>query len=189
MIAVMDETSPTGDGAIYYVVSVAVLLDVDLVTRRLGAVLPVDRKRRRPFHWVDEGPKARDAMLDLLCTCGVIGHVVVHHPTGRKRQEEARGHAVRELVPLAVIEGVTELIIESRGEREDSRDRGNMIEIVRDLDAALAYRWEPKAEPLLWIADAICGVTKEYLLSEDPAPYERLRTDGVLGDPQYRRLP
>lgn len=187
MIAVMDESAPADPRGIYYVVSVAVLLDVDHVTGKLGAILPLGR--RRPFHWVDEGPGAREAMIELLCACGVVGHVVVHHPTGRKRQEEARGRAVRELVPLAIGEGATELIIESRGEREDSRDRGTMIEIVRGLDTALAYCWKPKAEPLLWIADAICGVMKEYLLREDSAPYERLRASGVLGDPQYRHLP
>lgn len=187
MIALMDETSPAGPGGIYYVVSVAVLLDVDDVTDKLAAVLP-DR-RKRPFHWVDEGPHAREAMLALLCTSGVAGHVVVHHPTGRRRQEKARGLAVRELVPLAVLDGATELIIESRSAREDTRDRRNMIEIVRDLGTPLAYRWEPKAEPLLWVADAICGVMKEYLLGEDTAPYELLRDGGVLGGPLYRRLP
>lgn len=187
MIALMDETSPTGPRGIYYVVSVAVLLDVDDVTDKLAGVLP--NQRKRPFHWVNEGPHARDAMLELLCTSGVAGHVVVHHPTGRRRQEEARGLAVRELVPLAVLDGATELIIESRSAREDTRDRRNMIEIVRGLTTPLSYRWEPKAERLLWIADAICGVMKEYLLGEDTAPYERLRNGGVLGDPRYRHLP
>ena len=187
VIALMDETFPGGPGGIYYVVSVAVLLDVDDVIDKVTAVVPDGRKR--PFHWVNEGPRAREAMLELLCTGAVAGHVVVHYPTGRKSQEEARGLAVRELVPLAVIEGATELIIESRSEREDARDRQNMVEIVRDLDTSLVYRWEPKAEPLLWVADAICGVMKEYLLGEDTTSYERLRNGGVIGDPRYRQLP
>src|SRR5690349_10530196 len=112
VIAVMDETAPADKAGIYYVVSAAILLDPTSAKPALEAVLPPGR--RRPFHWVLEGVRARNRMLDLLVTSGVAAHVVVHYPTGRRRQEQARRDAISELVPLVIADGAEELIIESR---------------------------------------------------------------------------
>lgn len=60
---------------------------------------------------------------------------------------------------------------------------------MRQSGAALAYRWEDEREPLLWLADAPCGVIKDYLLGEDTAAFDRLRAAQVLGDLRYRRPP
>lgn len=187
MIAVMDETTPADRSGLYYVVSVAVLLDEGATKDALADVLP--KGRVRPFHWISEGVAARGRMLDLIEACGVVSHVLVHYPTGRRRQEEARRAAIRELVPLAVNEGARELVIESRATTADARDRQTMIEVVRALPASLSYRWEPKAEPLLWIADAVCGVVKEYLLAEDPHSFERLSESKAIGPLLYRAAP
>lgn len=187
MIAVVDEAAPADRGGIYYVVSAAVLLDASATRLGLRSVLPEGRKR--PFHWVDEGPAARTRMLDLLESHGLVAHVVVHYPTGRRRQEQARQSALEELVPLVIADGAKELIIESRATHEDTRDRGVLVEIVRQSGAPLSYRWEDKREPLLWLADAVCGVVKEYLLSEDTTAFDRLRSSQVLGDLRYRRPP
>ena len=187
VIALIDETSPTGPGGIYYVVSAAVVLDQGTLAGPLRSIF--GSGRTKPFHWVTEGSAVLDRMVRLICEGGVVTHVTVHYPTGRRRQEEARGLALSELVPLVVAEGVTDLIIESRSEREDGRDRGTLIEITRELVDELDYRWEPKTEPLLWIADAICGSVKQYLLGEDAGPFERLRAAGVIGDLRYRHLP
>ena len=119
-------------------------------------------------------------MLDLLVGHGMVGHVVVHYPTGRRRQEQARRSALEELVPRAIADGAEGLIIESRATHEDDRDRGALIEIVRHSGAALTYRWEDKREPLLWLGDALCGVVKEYLLGEDSAAFDWLRCEQVL---------
>jgi hypothetical protein len=187
MIAVIDEAAPADKAGIYYVVTAAIILDPIGAKESLAAVLPPGR--RRPFHWVTEGVQARARMLDFLVSSGLAAHAVVHYPTGRRRQEQARKAAIEELVPLAIADGAEELIIESRGPQDDARDRQTLIEAVRQADAPLRYRWEKKAEPMLWIADAICGVIKEYLLGEDTAPLERLQTEYVLGDLRYRRAP
>lgn len=71
----------------------------------------------------------------------------------------------------------------------NGRDRRNLVEIARDLPDPLRYRWEPKTEPLLWIADAICGAVKQYVLGEDPQPYDRLCSKGVIGELRHRNLP
>jgi hypothetical protein len=188
VIAVIDETSPEDRGGIYYVVTAAVLLNAKDVVTGLNGVVPTGRQK--PFHWAKEGTRARQRMLDLIVDSGVVAHVVVHYPTGRRRQEEARRLALRELLPLVVAEGAEELVIESRSDPEDQRDRGSVIEALRQTEGAtITYRWEPKAERVLWVADAICGAVKEYLLKENEEPLNRLRGAGVLTEPQYRNLP
>lgn len=187
MIAVIDESSPEGPGGIYYVVSAAVLLDADVVGTALGALF--DAQRTRPFHWTREGPEARARVVELLCTSGVVAHVTVHHPVGRRRQEQARTAALEELVPLIAAEGATELVIESRRPKDDERDRSTILDVARALDLVLTYRWEAKEERLLWLADAVCGAVKEYLLGEDAAPYELLHASGVLSEIRYRHAP
>lgn len=187
MIAVIDEASPEGPGGIYYVVSAAVVLDAEAIDPELGRIF--GDGRRRPFHWSREGSETLERMVDVICAAGVVAHVTVHYPTGRKRQEEARGLALAELVPLVVREGAEELIIESRTEREDGRDRRMLVGIVRELPSPLRYRWETKEQRLLWVADAVCGAVKEHLLGVNDVPLQRLQAAAVLGDLRYRSLP
>lgn len=183
--AVVDEATPEGRGGIYYVVTAAVLLDVAQVRTAIAGVLPSGR--RRPFHWASEGPQARERMLELIASTGVVAHVVVHHPTGRRRQEEARRLALTELVPVLLDDGVDDLIIESRTEAQDRRDRATMLDALRAVPHGLRYRWEPKEEPLLWVADAVCGAVKQYLLGEDDQPFERLAAARAVEEIRYRQ--
>lgn len=186
IVAVLDEAAPADRGGIYYIVTAAIMLDVNAVRRGLNEVVPTDRTR--PFHWATEGPQARNRMVELLIEAGVVAHVVVHYPTGRRRQEEARRSAMVELVPLVVAEGAAELIIESRSEREDQRDRQSVIEAMGLAEQTIGYRWEPKSESLLWVADAVCGAVKEYLLHEDNSWLERLESASVVSELRYRAL-
>lgn len=186
IVAVIDEAAPADRQGIYYIVTAAVMLDVEAVRRGLTEVVAAGRSR--PFHWAAEGPQARNRMVELLIDTGVVAHVVVHYPTGRRRQGDARRSAMVELVPLVVADGATELIIESRSAREDQRDRQSVIEAMRLATQTIEYRWEPKSESLLWVADAVCGAVKEYLLHEDGSWLDRLETASVVGELRYRAL-
>jgi hypothetical protein len=93
MIAVIDETTPEANGRILYVVASAIIFtDADSAREAIAAVLPSGRKR--PFHWHDEGPLARQAMIRTIKGLGVMGraHVCV---CGRRGQEAARASALR----------------------------------------------------------------------------------------------
>lgn len=185
IIAVIDETAPEDKRGIYYVVTAALLLDADQVRSSLRDVLPSGR--RRPFHWANEGPQARDRMMSVIIDTGVVAHVCVHHPTGRRRQEEARRSAIGELLPMIVADGAEELIIESRSAREDQRDRQSVIEALRGVESTISYRWDRKTEPLLWVADAVCGVVKQYLLGDDASAFGQLQAASVLTEMLYRK--
>ena len=185
IIAVIDETAPEDKRGIYYVVTAALLLDAEQVRAALTEVLPTDRKR--PFHWANEGPQARQRMMTVIIDTGVVAHVCVHHPTGRRRQEQARRSAMGGLLPMIVADGAEELIIESRSTREDQRDRQSVIEALRGVETVISYRWDQKTEPLLWVADAVCGVVKEYLLGEDVTGFDQLQAASVLTEMMYRK--
>jgi len=46
--------------------------------------------------------------------------------------------------------------------------------------APFRYDWRSKAEPLLWIADAACGIAADHLLGRRPENYERLHALGLI---------
>jgi hypothetical protein len=87
-----------------------------------------------------------------------------------------------------VREGASTLLIESRGAREDERDKATILDVLRHTEeaAGLNYSWHPKTEPLLWLADGICGAVREHLLQTTHAHYfERLQADGVFSNIRY----
>jgi len=172
IIAVVDEAAPADRGGICYLVTAALLLEPNRA--RAAVVDEIASDRIRPFHWAHEGTQARERMLGVLKDGAIVAHVVVHYPTRRRRQEEARRSAMSELVPLVISDGAKELIIESRSAREDQRDRQSVIEAIHRAGRAIPYRWETKTEPLLWVADAVCEVVKEYLLGDDVDGLQRL---------------
>jgi hypothetical protein len=51
-------------------------------------------------------------------------------------------------------------VIESRGDRDDRRDRSTIVAAQKSMRASptIAYRFErPSVEPMLWWADALAG--------------------------------
>jgi hypothetical protein len=111
----------------------------------------------------------------------------MHYPTGRKKQEEARARGLVDLIPRLISDGIDELMIESRGDLHDDRDRRVIVGTLQDLGEprAFAYRWRTKAEELLWPADAVCGAVRDYLLGENDYYYEELRNLEVITEPVY----
>jgi len=187
VLAVLDESTPEDSGGIYYVIGAAVLLSGPEEVRSELSDLINDPGRLRPFHWHREGASARERMMRCLAEIGAVAHICVHYPTGRRKQEQARASGLTELIPLLVSEGVDELLIESRGDRGDNRDRRVIVGTLQDLGepGAFVYGWRKKTEVLLWPADAVCGAVREYVLGENDTYYEELRNLGVIAEPIY----
>jgi hypothetical protein len=191
MLAVLDETYPELRSGIAYVVGAAVLLANEETARAAVAKIFVGTQRQRPFHWHQEGPTARLAMIRALSDIGAVAHVCVHYPTGRKKLEAARAGAIRAVVPKLVQDGASILLIESRGSLEDKRDRGVLLDTLNELErpGQLSYEWRDKSEPLLWLADGICGAVREHLLQTDNEPFDSLRKAGVIDQLDYMSSP
>lgn len=171
MIAVIDETTPEVDGAILYTVVSAVLIADAVEARKvLAEVVP---GRVRPFHWNEEGPVARRAMVDCLDAIGVVAraHVV---QCGRRGQERARRVGMEATVSVLLEEGCSDLLIESRDEAGDGRDRAAILDLLRreNRPGELNYSWVTKTESLVWVADAIGGAVREHLTGSEPEWYE-----------------
>jgi hypothetical protein len=188
VLAVLDETFPEMPDGIAYVVGSAVVLEDEAVTREALSRVFTDDRRIRPFHWHREGPEARARLTDCLVEIGAVAHVCVHYPTGRKKLEAARRRGIEEVLPQVLDDGATELIIESRGPQEDTRDRGVILDVLhnRGESGSLSYDWKGKTEELLWLADGVCGAVREHLLQTEHAKYyDRLTNEGVLNGLRY----
>ena len=106
---------------------------------------------------------------------------VLWRPVARRGQVEARRDLLAVHARRLADDGVTHLIIESGDETSDQRDRDTLLgTFAPDGGVPFRYDWRSKAEPLLWVADAVCGVTAEHLLGRDGAIFERLAGAGII---------
>jgi hypothetical protein len=88
-------------------------------------------------------------------------------------------------------DGASLLLIESRGADEDLRDRAVILDTLNELGTSgrLAYEWRSKSEPLLWLADGICGVVRQHLLQSDESAFQELKAGGVIDELIYISSP
>ncbi|MGA3354990.1 MAG: hypothetical protein ABSD85_17685 [Acidimicrobiales bacterium] len=187
LFAMLDEAMPADHQGIYYVVAAAVVIGDQEEARQAASAVIANPRRTLPFHWYREGTRARDGITECLVTMGAVAHVCVHYPTGRHKQAAARERGLEVVVPRLVHDGVDELLIESRRDFNDERDERVISRVLDGIGRpdALACGWHTKAEPLLWFADALCGIVSDYLLRGSSPHYERLCANSVISEPVY----
>lgn len=127
----------------------------------------------------------RDRMLDQIRELGAVA-VVRARPSGRRGQVGARAELLPTILAAVVAEGISHLVIESRGSREDGRDRGVILDSFHATDVPFTYDWRTKAEPLLWMADAAAGSCRQLIEGGDSNSYDRLVNERVLDGILYR---
>lgn len=82
--------------------------------------------------------------------------------------------------------GVGHMIIESRGELEDGRDRSVILDCLHELTISnLTYDWRTKAEPLLSYPDALAGTTREQLTLGHSPGLARLQQASIVTEVRY----
>jgi hypothetical protein len=181
MIAFIDESVRAGSGGLLYVVAAGAVVQADLDPAR-DAFRKLLLPRQPYLHWNTEKPARRLAVLDRLTGLDAMALACSSYPVGTRRQERARAACLTALVGDLKAEGISELVIETRGESLDRRDRRTLLH-ARDVGIAphnLSYRHVGKLEePLLWAADAIAGAVALHLTGEDSRYYEQLQT-GLL---------
>ena len=173
LVAAVDETVAELHGGVTYVLA-AVIFNEAQAGRLDIQHLTADRVR--PFHWYREGPTTRDAAVKLVATHG-IATVILAQRAGRHVQVATRATLLAELATELANEGVGHVVIESRGQREDGRDRSVILNCFRERTAPVfSYDWRTKAEPLLWYPDAIAGVAREHLTYGQSAGFSFLQS-------------
>ena len=83
-----------------------------------------------------------------------------------RREPRARALCLNALLWDLWADEVDSLVIESRGEHEDRRDRSTIVAAQKSKRAAptVDYRFErPSNEPMLWWADLVAGATASAL--------------------------
>jgi hypothetical protein len=128
------------------------------------------------FCFVDESMRDGDRGLYLLAAVLVdanlddarqqVASILLPRPVTPRLQDRARALCMTRLLWDARALEVADLVIESRQERNDKKDRRTILRALQAQGASpnLHYRFErPKAEPLLWLPDAVAGATATQL--------------------------
>ncbi len=179
VLVVIDESSPNNQaGGVAYVVTAAALLSVPDVVAGLTDMFPASRKR--PFHWAKEGPEARNAILDVIVSTGVVAVAHCAH-VSRRGQLPVRLEMLADLSGWAAIEGATHVMIEASDDATIGRDQKALLDRHRDSGGVpFTYDWRSKCERALWVADAIAGSVGEFVVGKNAYWYEKLVGAGAL---------
>jgi hypothetical protein len=141
-----------------YVVAAALIVPDGLDVGEALSRIPHGRAPR--FHWRNESDAQRMRMLDLVRELGLRSIATCYVADRPRWQERGRLKAFGRLLWELKQERVLELVIESRGEPNDGKDRQMIARAQRagSAMAEMAYRFErPHKNPLLWLPDALAG--------------------------------
>lgn len=176
-VAVMDESAREAGAGVYYVVCTVVILDPVSASRTAQGLVG---ERGRPFHYRDEGPEAIERMLSLFEESEVLA-TSLWRSVGRTGQVIARQDLLREHALRCANDGIDHLIIESGDHTTNQRDQNVLLDTFQEIGGVpYKYDWRSKSEPLIWIADAVSGITSKSLVDGEDAYFERLASSGRL---------
>lgn len=117
---------------------------------------------QRKLHWREESDRRQMAITEIIVELPIEG-ILVSHVDAVRRPEERRHRTIATLLPELHFRGVDYAEFESRGTKDDERDRTLVDDMRRSrrFDPARptlrVAHTEGGKEPCLWIADAICG--------------------------------
>ena len=140
------------------------------------------------FHWKDERDDARLRMLRVAAEQAVRLIVLACRPIVRRDHERARTQLLTGLLGELAAGTTLDLLIESRQEVNDLKDRKVIAAAVvaRQISADLNYAHSgPDQEPLLWLADALAGAGMAHIRGDDrflarlPADHLTMRTEAL----------
>ncbi len=117
------------------------------------------------LHWYDLDPKRQAASLEVVSSVPQQTTIVAALPLEGTKPERARRKALEEIVRRLIDMGVRKLVLESRNDTHDKRDRELLVS-MRRRGEALDFDLEHvpgKDEPLLWVPDQILGAYGEVI--------------------------
>lgn len=162
MIAFVDESlRQVPDGL--YLMAAVVLVDQD-VERAREQTKEVLLPRQPLFHWRNESEQQRLLMMRQIAGLGptVFGYRCPMPP----KSDRARALCLNGLLWDLREHEVDRLVIESRQERNDAKDRQTIVRSLKAerAPADLTYVFARSSdEPLLWLADAMAGAILAHL--------------------------
>ncbi|MDO4808320.1 MAG: hypothetical protein Q4A07_13845 [Coriobacteriales bacterium] len=156
-VAYVDESMRTFDGETTYYLCAVVDRGMDEVAvQRLCSLLPRGAKK---LHWRQMGVSLQGDSLKLVGSLAMDVIVVSGRPINPRKQERARRKCLEVLLPLLGSAGVERVVMESRGDALDKRDREMAVSLIRKGwlgDVTLAHM-RGGDEPRLWVPDQVLG--------------------------------
>lgn len=186
-IVVIDESIAKLDSGEIYIVAAAVVApstERDSVTLNARTALRSgSATRKRPFHWTDEGPAVRTAMVDVLTHRAVSVISCQSELISPRHFERARIGLMGSLIEAACERENVELVLFESREKDlravgQNRSDHEVITAARHAGVvpySAHYDWIDKSEPLCWLADAAAGAVNRNVCG-DPNFTDRLDT-------------
>jgi ribosomal protein L39E len=144
-------------------------------TSATGSVAFIGKNQR--LHWRDENVKRRRTIAATIAEDDIAHTVVIGTPLNEQKQERARRICMESMLMELDRRGVRQVWMESRKPSQDLKDL-KMLDAARSkgfLGAGLRLDFaRPKAEPMLWIPDAVAGALGAALKADDMIPREML---------------
>ncbi len=144
-----------------YLLGSAIILADNLDEART-AIQSLRLPGQRKLHWRDENDRRQIKITRTLITLPLEA-VLVAHVDADRRPEARRHRTISALLPELHGRGVDHVDFESRGDKDDARDRKLLEKMRRSRRFGVGGKklhmshTAGHAEPCLWIADAICG--------------------------------
>ncbi|WP_158685468.1 hypothetical protein [Microbacterium halophytorum] len=130
----------------------------------------------RKLHWTNLDPARQGKVVSDLLGLSLMHFVAVRKTTIHETPERSRRACIEVLLYELSQVGVDRAVFESRGKSDDVRDR-KMLDALRNkrvVDRNFRIDHMPgPAEPLLWIADAVCGAVCESIQNGGEHGFER----------------
>lgn len=165
-----DESGITHEGQDFYVLGAAVVApqDQDEIRASMRALrLPGERKA----HWYSRSHRNRLHLVQYLSGSHWWGLITVRRAPPGESQERQRRKCLELFACDLESAGVGSLSMESRGARADARDRA-LIDALRARRMVQSLRVDHVpgfTEPLVWLADALCGAQSAAIRGDDTA--------------------
>lgn len=126
-------------------------------------------KGQHKLHWRDEGEKRRQEITETIAAAPLRHLIVVRDGQPGEKPERRRRHCLERLLCELDQVGVGTVTFESRGPKDDKRDRSMLDALRAKKVVATDLRMEHVAGPreaLLWVADAVCGAVVQSRTGE-----------------------
>jgi len=146
----------------------AVILDKAAVSevrqQASGLRLPGQNKA----HWYSDSNKRHDVVAAMVGALPIASMVVVRLANRGEPDERRRRKCFERFAYELEIRGCSHLTLESRGAAADSKDRAMVaaMQANRSLQRLRIDHVLGKDEPLLWVADAVCGAVVAHRAGE-----------------------
>ena len=156
-VAYVDESMRDFDGeTTYYLCAIIDRGMTEDAIQSLCSLLPREAKK---LHWREMGVSLQSDSLKLMGSLAMDVIIVSGRPVNLRKQERARRKCLEVLLPLLGSAGVDRVVMESRSEAQNKRDREMAVSLIRKGwlgDVTLAHK-RGSDEPRLWVPDQILG--------------------------------